>query len=199
LNLNKLTYFYPEKPTLITLDQPLFQTVSDDPNWVAEFKYNGSRCELHNINGKFEFWDRHGKKLVFSPDENMLTALNSTKFPSGYNLFDGELRHNKVIGVRNMLVLYDVHIWNGEVLINKSFEYRRALLESVLSIGTKPLSITQQFNTDFDATYKLAVLNDELEGLVMKNLKGNLDISRTSNRTSTWMLKVRKKTGRHKF
>ena len=96
-------------------------------------------------------------------------------------------------------IAYDVFIWNGEVLLNKTFEERRQILESIFDVGSEPIGITQQFKNDFNSVYADAMKDDELEGLVMKNLKGKLDISRTANRPSQWMLKVRKKSNKYLF
>jgi len=197
--ITDFTYFYPEAPMLIHKDQPLFNEVSNNPNWIAEYKYNGCRLELHNFtNGNFEFWDRHHKKLSYNPNQEVSDALKQLPL-QGYNLFDGELRNNKVVGVRQKIILYDVFIWNGELLINKSFEYRRQILESILKVENEPLGITKQFPNNFDKVYDDAIKNEEIEGLVMKNKLGILNINRTSSKDSTWMLKVRKVTGRHKF
>jgi ATP-dependent DNA ligase len=196
MKLNKFLYFYPEKPKLITQQQSLFQVVSNDPNWIAEFKYNGSRLELHCFDGKFEFWDRHGKKLVYTPTDEVLDSLYALGL-TGYNVFDGELRHNKVTGVRNKIVLYDTHVWQNNLLMNQTFEHRRSFIESLKLSG--PLSITQQFDTDFDKVYEMAMQDPELEGIVPKKKSGILNLSRVSNQHSNWMLKVRKQTGRHKF
>lgn len=199
MKIEQFTYFYPEKPKLIKKEQSLFQRVSNDDNWIAEFKYNGSRMLLHNFDGKFEFWNRHKNLLNFRPQPEMIQALKDANLPKGYNLFDGELRHNKVVGVRNKAILYDVFVWDGEVLLDKTFEQRREILENTFKCETEPLGITRQFEDNFDGCYDFALKNEELEGLVMKNLRGKLDISRTSNRPSMWMLKVRKETGRHRF
>ncbi len=199
MKLSEYTYFYPEKPKLIKKSQSLFDKISTYPNWIAEYKYNGSRMLLHNVADKYEFWNRHEKQLNFKPSPDIIQSLNDLKLPKGYNLFDGELRHNKVVGVKNKAIIYDVFIWDGEVLLDKTFKERRAILESVFTIEAEPFGITKQFPDKFDEAYDRAMEDEELEGLVMKNLNGKLDISRTANRPSLWMLKVRKETGRHRF
>lgn len=199
MKLNKFTYFYPEKPRLITKDQSLFQLVSENSDWVAEKKYNGSRLQLHHINGNFHFWNRHNNKMAYTPTSEIINYLNSLNLPTGYNLFDGELRHNKVVGVRNKIILYDVFIWNGEVLLNKSFFERRKLLESILNVESEPIGITKQYKTDFFNLFNNTIKEEELEGLVIKKMFGKLNLSRTRNQESNWMLKVRKETNKHRF
>ena len=201
MKLSSFKYFYPEKPRLISKEQSLFSKVSQDPRWVAEYKFNGSRLQLHNLTpNHFEFWDRHGKQLVYKPDDSMKSALNEFSKPTGYNLFDGELRHNKVIGIRHKIVLYDIFIWNGELLIDKTFSERRKILESILSDNMdEQLSISRQFQNNFEKLFESAISIPEIEGLVMKKLSGMINLGRNSGINSMWMMKVRKQTGRHRF
>ena len=206
MKIENFTYFFPEKPKLISKDQPLFKRLSDDPDWIAELKYNGSRLQLHNFDGKFEFWDRHHSKLNYQPSDWMMDNLNHSKLPKGYNLFDGELRHNKVVGVQDRIVLFDVFIWDGEMLLDKTFQERREILKSHFveamwdqDLKTQRLEITEHFYGNFDVVYNNVIEHPEIEGLVMKKLNSRFNLSRTSNIPSGWMMKVRKETGRHRF
>lgn len=109
MTLDTFKYFYPERPKLLHIEHPLFEQLSEDPRWVAEPKYNGSRLQLHFINGVWEFWNRHEQPMDYEPSREVQEALAGLKI-RGYWLFDGELRHNKTRGVRHKIVLYDVFI-----------------------------------------------------------------------------------------
>ena len=91
MKLRDFKYFYPEKPVLIHRDQDLVTELSDNDNFIAEPKYNGQRCMLHIIDGKVEFWSRHGELLAYNkdPDPEMVAELKRL-FPKGYYLFDSE-------------------------------------------------------------------------------------------------------------
>lgn len=203
MKIKNFKYFYPEKPVLTTIDQELFETMSNDDDYIAEPKYNGQRCCLHIIDGKVEFWGRHGKKLKYDndPDPEMVAKL-SKKFPKGYFLFDSELRHNKTIGIRNKLVLWDVFIWRDELLNKLQYWSRRAMLElRIENMDTSKITLIAQHSTDFKKVYEkyAADPSNEFEGLVMKNVHGMINIGRTSAAESNWMFKVRKPSGRYKF
>ena len=193
-------YFYPEKPSLIHIEQPLFQELDNDPAYNAELKYNGIRLQLHILNGEIQFWDRHGKQLGYEPDADLKLALRSA-FPRtmGYCLLDGELRHNKTIGIRNKLVLWDTFIWNGELLTSKPYFKRRNLLRNILDVDGEPLGLIKEHLTDFRKVYDDAILRDEIEGLVIKKTTGMLQLGRTAGVKSNWMFKVRKPCGRYHF
>lgn len=198
--IDKFTYFYPERPRLIHIDQPLFQELDNDPAYVAELKYNETRLQLHYYQGKFQFWNRHGKQLEYEPDARLRSALrNRLGGVQGYCLFDGGLRHNRVVGVRNKIVLWDTFIWNGALLISKPHWVRRNILREFLDVEGEPLGITKEYLTDFRKVYDDHICHDEIEGLVIKKTTGMLQLGRNNNIDSDWMFKVRKPSGRYQF
>jgi len=204
MQIKSFKFFYPEKPTLMVKEQPEFEEMSNDPNWIAELKYNGQRCCLHILDGKVEFWGRHGKKLKYNdnPNKEMVKYLTK-KFPVGYFLFDAELRHNKTVGVRDKIVIWDVFIFRNEFLNKEQYWTRRAILKNRIGLAwddtQNAVKLIEQYPHSFNQVYDRVIKNDEIEGLVLKNLRGKLNISRTSASNSTWMWKVRKPSGRYKF
>lgn len=205
-------YFYPENPTLVHREQSLIDELNDDPNVIAEPKYNGSRLELHILNGDIQYWTRHGEKFkMFDGHPDVVSCLS--QFPkNSYFLFDAELRHNKVIGVRNKLVIFDCFIYNGLFLNHKTFGERRGMLENHFDKDldgqyddTQPVSLINQYKTDFRKVFETYTEGydgnnpDEFEGLVMKDTTKKFNLGRKTNPESRWMYKMRKETGRHKF
>ena len=217
-------YFYPEKPTLVHRDQELVQEMSDNPDFVAEPKYNGTRCVVVVLNGNVEFWTRHNhpvKNLNHSAPEydEMVREIKSTIPAKGHYQFEGELRHSKVTGIQYKIVLWDCLIYNDEYLNKLTYDERRELVKKhfqrpsdasgkVISIlpYLKRVKVIDQFVGDFRAIFDEFVAGqrelgeyEEFEGLVMKNRKGKLALGRTTNPDSRWMFKIRIETGRHKF
>jgi len=211
--LNSIKYFYPEQPVLMMIEAAAFIQMSESDEWVAEPKYNGSRCELHILDGKIEFWDRHGKHLKYNNDflheegrnEIKKTLLNIFG-KKGYFVLDCELRHNKVKGIQNKLVIYDIHIYHNEVLNKMVFRDRRNLLEGMgFSIFNGDIvHLIYQYKDNFKQTYEAFISGDygdpdEFEGLVIKRLDGKLILGRASGTDSIWMFKVRKATGSYRY
>jgi ATP-dependent DNA ligase len=177
--------------------------LSEHACWVAEPKYNGSRLQLHVIDGKPEFWDRHGKELTYKPNDEIKKAIQTIFPQKGYYLFDGELRHNKVKGIQHKIVLWDCFIYDSK-LVKMPYWARRNLLAMKMSMDLllelNSISIIRQYPNNFLKLFdELIEKDEEFEGIVIKNLHGKLDISRTSASKSRWMFKVRKQTGRHRF
>lgn len=214
MKIDVFKYFYPERPVLVHRDQDLVDRLSDDPNWIAELKYNGQKLELHVIDGKVLFYGRHGNLLKYHYDPSPeLVEYFKKRFPKGYYLFSGELRHNKVVGVQHKIVLWDVFIYKNQFLYKEPYWARRAFLEKhfhsfgdatfqnldIYKKNNYPVCLIYQFKTDFKKVFNEVIKEDELEGLVMKNLQGKLDLGRKSGPDSKWQFKIRKETGRHKF
>jgi ATP-dependent DNA ligase len=201
IQINSFKYFYPERPRLLHVDQPLFESLSQNRQWVAEPKFNGSRLQLHVIDGAFHFWNRHGEPLVYTPSREVLDSLRSLDI-KGYWLFDGEMRHNKTKGIKHQIVFYDVFIADGELLNAKPFWWRRQILTGIRGIFSDDkatVSCAFQYRNRFRRAFDLLIKEDEIEGLVIKDLQGRLNLGRTRPVDSTWMWKVRKPSNRYQF
>jgi ATP-dependent DNA ligase len=196
------TYLYPEKPKLINITQPLFQKLSDDPRWVAEPKYNGSRLLLA-VDGKdMEFWNRHGERFEYTPcDELRANLVDFTEKTRGWCLFDGELRHNKSLGVRNRISLWDVLVWNGKLLVDVPYRHRRMYFPWQLGRNGHFEFVPQHLggHEPFANLFEKWTKDPEIEGLVIKNLNGKLNLSRTAGQDSNWMVKVRRPNNSYRF
>jgi len=197
------SYLYPEKPKLISIEQPLFEALSNDPKWVAEPKYNGSRLLLAIDGGEIEFWNRHGRQFGYRPPEFLRATLSD--FGSevkGKCLFDSELRHNKVQGVRDRIVIWDVLMWNGSLLLDVPYRHRRMYLPWEFPTN-ESFSFIQQYpggnGTPFKVLFHDWTQDPEIEGMVIKNLNGKLNLSRTSGQDSNWMVKVRRPSNSYRF
>lgn len=202
--IREFTYFYPEKPAgPIHIDQGLFASLSMNPAWIAEPKYNGSRLELHRLpSGIWQYWNRHGVRFSFTPSEELTGALAALPLEAGkYYLFDGELRHNKTKGVRQKIVLYDVFICANRLLTGVSFSERRMILSALENYGGfyECLTIAPQYPDNFREIYEGLIISPEIEGLVIKRLDGKLNLGRSRPINSSWMFKVRKPSNSYRF
>jgi len=201
MKLKSFMYFYPEKPKLMHVDQ---LGILPPKQWVGELKYNGTRLQLHcnftagRLNCPYQFWNRHEQELDYTPTPEISDILHALPI-DGYTLFDGELRHNKTIGVRNKIIIWDVFILNGELLVGMEFRERRKILEGMFKVNGEPVGITEQYHVGFKQVFESVISEDEIEGLVLKNVQGKLSLGRRSAVDSNWMFKVRKPSGRYKF
>jgi len=198
LKITEFKFLYPEKPRLIHIDQPLFDRMSNQKEYIAERKYNGSRLQLHYLDGKFQFWNRHEARMNYQPNDEVQEALDALPL-KGYCLFDGELRHNKTRDVRDKIIFYDTFIWRDNLLIGQPFWFRRNLLKKLFKCNAEPIGITEQFPGNFRDVFNDVIQDDEIEGLVLKNTRGVLNLGRNCAADSSWMRKVRKPNGSYRF
>jgi len=198
MKIKDFMYFYPEAPKLVNIEQPLFERFSLSKDWIAEKKYNEQRLQLHWWKDRQEYWNRHGAKLKYTPTPEIVDALQSLPC-EGYCLFDAGLRHNKTIGVRNKIVIYDIYMLDHELLLGLQYRKRREMLIDLFRTDGDPISIPAHYHIGFKRTFDQVTEDSEIEGLVMKNLNGMLDLNRKAPSKSKWMYKVRIPSGRYKF
>lgn len=188
---------YPQKPSLITIDQSLFSRLESAEDWIAELKFNGDRLILQ-INDRIEFWNRHGEKFkrYNTVVEEELKKIE-WKRPC---ILDGELLHFKTKTVKNQIILFDVIMWNGEFTVKMPFEKRRAILEQLFDgIVSDYVSIAQQWKNGWRDVFGQKTKKDEIEGLVLKCLSAPYILGKKSSPVVTSMYKVRKRTNMYKF
>lgn len=194
------TYF-PPKPLLISLDQPLFDELEMRKDVAAELKYNGTRLILKRIVDEdgthtgvmlkpyYEFWNRHGERLKYEPNSALLKQLDGIPW-EGDCVLDGELMHFKTKKVKNTVVLWDVYMW-GESTLNLPLESRRELLAAKLAVFPVTVCVSDKvtisqaweggekgrFRDLFEKFTKL----DDIEGLVIKSLKAKVTLGRNGS------------------
>lgn len=200
MQIKNFTYFYPERAQLMLRESNAFNELSKNENWIAEPKYNGSRCVVHILDGEVSFYSRHGESLKYNedPDPDIVGYLKSL-FNMGYYQFDGELRHNKVKGIRDKLVIWDCFIYEN-VVLNRMPYWKRQSLCSIFPVDREhQISLIERYDTDFDKAFESVIKDSEMEGLVLKKLNGELELCRTSSANSKWQYKVRKKTNSYRY
>ena len=162
MEIVKFTYFYPEKPRMISSDGNLFDLLSKKSEVVAEKKYNGIRLQLHSMpDGSFQFWNRHNVRLQYLPSQELLAPMGQLQL-EGYNVLDGELRHAKVKGVKHKIVLFDVFVFKNRLITDKPFWHRRGLLEKL--IYSDNLQLAQQYRDNFRGLFEFVTQEPEIEG-----------------------------------
>jgi ATP-dependent DNA ligase len=206
--------FYPQKPLLISLDQPLFKELELRENVVAEPKYNGTRLILKRVlsladfvkggyqsgSSVYEFWNRDGELLKYNPSKELLDQLDQIKW-QGDCVLDGELLHFKTTKIKHTVVLFDALVWNKELIIEKPFSERRLLLQSVKEREcfkelTKNVFLAPQWKGgiagEFLSVYNALIQCDEIEGIVIKSLSKPHKLGRKESPVVPYDWKVRK-------
>ena len=72
-------------------------------------------------------------------------------------------------------------------------------METLFAPEEEPVGIQTQYRSGFKKKFKEVISDSEIEGLVLKNEKGKLELGRKTGIDSKWMFKVRKPSGRYRF
>jgi ATP-dependent DNA ligase len=191
-----MKYLFPCIPNRINPESKYFDTLDKDRRWIAQVKKNGWRCLVYKEDGKVILWNRH-KRLI---TEALPEIRESFQSLPDETILDGELIFTRrVKDIPEAFYLFDVIIFKGDLLYQKSFSKRRGILEIIHKdyLSMSPvIELARQVQVGKKALYYQSIEGDLNEGIVMKNLDSKYPISdRISIRNPHW-IKV-KKTEKH--
>jgi hypothetical protein len=198
MKYDKFTYLYPPRAE-DAIPTSLLKTYEHRKNWVAQVKKNGTNSVIF-VNPKRDVFamGRHNnehKAWEFTPES---AAIFKTMPGKGWYVFNAELMHSKVPGIRDTNYIHDILVEDGEYLLGTTYAQRYARLMMLLLKGKG------------EKTYSHYVLNEhtwlarnhpgsfmnlfqnlsgaEDEGIVLKNMQGKL----VTKNNSVWTVKCRK-------
>ncbi len=203
--------YFPPKPLLISIDQPLFSELELREDVVAEPKYNGTRLILKRFERTepYEFWNRHGEILKYQPSKELIEQLNLITW-EGNCVLDAELLHFKTKKVKHSIMGFDVFEWDGLPTIGFTLSPRRKLLEDKVGENTarfifreNDILLAPQWvggeKGKFRQLYNELIQREEIEGLVLKSLKAKVVLGRSESPVVPTMWKVRKPGPTYRF
>src|SRR3954452_4655068 len=141
----------PLKPPVLPQLARSRETLPDGEGWAYEVKYDGFRCVAFVDDGEVELQSRNGKTLTrYFPEV-------AASFPPGRFVFDGEIVASSfdTLGQRihpaksrverlsvetpARFIAFDLLARDDEVLLERSYDERRAALEDVAGIDLAPV------------------------------------------------------------
>lgn len=163
--------------------------------WHCEIKFDGYRAVAVRNDGRVELWSRNHKPLDSDYPE-VAAAVAKLKCRSA--VLDGEivavdaqgrsrfqLLQGREIGERPNLVYYvfDVLYLDGENVMPRPIEERRARLEKLLRKAPAPLQISPAFDVE-PAELMAAARRQGLEGIIVKRPNSAYEADR---RSGAWL------------
>lgn len=201
-----MLYFFPNKPNLITINNHIVKEKSNDSNWWAEIKKNGSRlclrkdkheaCKYKSFNG-FVFWNRHKQLLSYEPSQELLDELYNIKIPEGTHI-DAELLHHKTKNFKHFIYIYDIYWYNGKQM-TETLEVRRRIIEDIFCNNYKHFVLSKLYFSNFENVFNKVITESENEGLVLKSKQGKIVWDLKKCQEVWWQLKIRKPSGSYSF
>lgn len=219
-------YIYPPRPSTSVprTETDFFKNLG----WIAQYKYNGSRCLIKHLPGSnIQLWNRHGERFrtYHAPDwlqEEIRQAIYKLGLsPDNYHVFDGELLDQKHSEIKDTIVIWDILVMDGEHLLDSTYMLRHDSLCKALSkeerwfykswdfgfrLSDHVLLPQSYAGSDWDYLWDVvskvnAPFPDRplLEGLMLKDPLGTLERGFREKNNGTWMVRSRVQTGRHNF
>lgn len=201
-----MIYYYPNKPILIHPTSSVIQEKSDDPNWWAEIKKNGSRLclwkskvdsEKHVNFDNFIFWNRKKELLSYTPSQELVDELNTLNIPDGTHI-DAELLHQKTKHIKHFIYVYDIYRFNGKQVF-ETLDVRRRMIEDIVGDKLQHIQLAQTYKNDFLTLFNKVIVEEENEGIVMKNKNGKITWNLKTCVEVGWQLKVRKPSNSYDY
>lgn len=170
-----MNFMYPLKPNRITIDFPLFEECSKDPNFILQIKKNGWRVEIHKEGDDVIFYTRHKKrmeKIVDDADWEMLRN-EVRKIDAESCIIDGEFMHRR--GERkNTIFMWDLFLLDGKHY-KKPYEERIAKLREIVTPGPNFI-ILDDYVDNFREVWDALDDIEENEGIVIKDKREKLRV-----------------------
>lgn len=209
------TVIFPPRPKSAIPPTEL-QYYDNSDQWVAQYKYNGSRCVIHiEPGGNVSIWGREGAKhrsyvMPFHVRDQLqqLPGLDKAK---EYWL-DGELMiKTSAEDTKGKIVLFDV-LQAGKYLFMVNQMDRLKLLDEICGhpkildpwrgMGlqiSQDILMAPTFTRDFVARFKEKIQFDEMEGLVLRRRNSVLDNFGAKEYEIGWVIRCRKPHKNYNF
>jgi ATP-dependent DNA ligase len=201
---------YPPHPCvkIHSTELPSFESTG---RWVAQYKLNGTRNLIHILpNGQIELFNRHGiHHRQFQLTATLENEIRSLRIQPGLEYWlDGELLNAKTTtpAYKGRIVLFDV-LFSGRYLFGIDQLTRLDLLRKICgnpevpepNLGlalqaTQNIWMLQSWDSDFAQHYERFIDQPEVEGLVLRQKKSQLDNLGTKMYDVTWIIRCRKPT-----
>lgn len=198
-------YLWPPRPE--TAIPPHMIESFEKRGYVGQIKKNGACTVLFLKDGQLSAMNRHAEPHAnWSPTPNSGRAL-ITRFPSGNYVFVAELLHNKVPGMRDILYVNDILVWDGQVLLGTTFRERQEALLNIWEPRETPLGynvidshlwVARPVASPLEKVFH-GLTRPEDEGLVLKRNEAKLEYPLRAGINTAWQVKCRRRTKGYSF
>lgn len=203
---------FPPRPKgkMLHTDLPQYES---NGNWLAQRKFNGSRCVVHISKDKYVMiGNRHGGEFAsfkFTIDmiDELLSSLKLENDKSYW--LDGELM-NKQKDATNEIIFFDVLQAGRYMFGNPCQVDRLEILRDICKDPTKKsqsglgfqisnrFTLAEVFNHNFKNRFDESLEDNRLEGLVLRKKSGFIDDFGSKEYVTTNLIRCRKPFGNGK-
>lgn len=194
-----MKFYYPLKPTRISIDSNLLQRCDKDPNFILQVKKNGWRVQIHKDGEDIKFFTRHNESLeriVKEADWNLLRDLIKNNVDAKSAIIDGEFLHRRG-SLKNTLYVWDIFEHNNEQ-VKHIYKDRKQLLDNIVT-SSDNIYVAQDYNSNFIDVWDDLTSPEENEGIVIKDLREMLYINFNKTIESAKQFKILLEDKRNKI
>lgn len=173
-----MKFYYPSKPTRISIDSDLFEECDRDPFFILQTKKNGWRIQIHKDHNHIELYSRHNKRLErIVPDANweLLSRDIQNNVKATSCILDGEFLHRRG-NKKNTIYLWDIFELNSKTL-RRIYSERKHLLNRMVSPTENLLILKDHQSGCFKKVWDNLSNPEENEGIVLKDIREELFVS----------------------
>lgn len=195
-------YLWPPRPDVAMA--PGYLAKLESEGYVAQYKKNGTNTVLavRPSTGEIIAKTRHAEAHKnWAPDKQYLQPLLDLP-GDGWYVFVAELLHSKVPGIRDVLYIHDILVYDGDYLVGIEQGVRHLILQGLFKTHqhdaeyshwkiTDKIWIARQFAGGFKTMFD-EIEAPEDEGLVLKLPDQPLKIASKQNANNGGLVKVRK-------
>jgi hypothetical protein len=218
-------YIFPPRPSKAV---PRSETgFYADYGWLAQLKFNDTRCVVKFADGGVELWNRHAERMrSYHAPDHLVEQLLALRDHLGLSrtevsMLDGGLLDKKHRAIKDTIVIWDILVRDGEHLLDSTHGERydqiargdgRTWMYEKWAFGLtySPDVFYPVFNkpelwdglwsdiAEINAPFE-GVCGPLIEGLMFKDLDGVLEMGMSEKNNSYWCARSRVVTGRHNF
>jgi len=195
-------FLYPPRPE--TAVSPDVLTDMELKGWIGTYKMNGT-CSLIGVSptGTVHTLTRHNTPHKMWSLGNKTKAIAEFGTRGKWTVFLAELLNDKTPLIKDTLYIFDILVSDSIQLIGTTFDERQEFLRSILppmennapshTVVAPGIWLAKTLNEGFAETFRgIKEAGDKaVEGLVLKNPKGALDLMFRTGNNQGWNLKVR--------
>ena len=172
-----MKFYYPTKPTRISIDSSIFEECNLNPNYILQIKKNGWRVQIHRDGKEVQFYTRHNKRLEsIVPDADWTLLINEVlKIEQDSFVLDGEFLHRRG-NLKNTLYIWDIFELNHS-LVRKSYGERKHITDSIIKPSENLFTAKDYAPGTFKHIWDELTNPAENEGIVLKDVREALYVS----------------------
>lgn len=169
-------FYFPTKPTRISIDSSIFAQCERDPNFIAQRKKDGWRIQIHKSGDSVQIFTRHNRPLpplVSDVDWDSTKRLIAGSIDCESCVLDGEFMHRRSLQ-KETFYLWDIFELNSKP-VKLSYEKRQNELTRIIH-SSSTFQVLENHHSNF---YELWSSLDRTrdEGLVIKDIRESLNIN----------------------